>query len=204
MPAAGGGTKMTAKSATLPARLLRYLGNIVRLAVLAGIYALVLFYLNATAADLDTPPIPTKITIALIALGITGSIYHILAQIAAEAKGGIMVIAAFLNTHLLEPRKQRLRAEGFSEGLAQNQAQARAEGFSEGRSEGFSEGRSEGFSEGLAQSQERARSEGFDAGRNATLSEVRSFLQEHGLDLDLDEIPLPDAGDTESKNAERC
>lgn len=181
---------MAVKSTTLPARLLRYLGNIVRLAVLAGIYALVLFYLNATAADLDTPPIPTKITIALIALGITGSIYRILAQIAAEAKGGIMVIAAFLNTHLLEPRKRRLRAEG------------RSEGFSEGHSEGFSEGRSEGFSEGLAQSQERARSEGFDAGRNATLSEVRSLLQEHGLDLD--KIPLPDADDTESKNAERC
>ena len=191
---------MTAKSATLPARLLRYLGNIVRLAVLAGIYALVLFYLNATAADLDTPPIPTKITIALIALGITGSIYRILAQIAAEAKGGIMVIAAFLNTHLLEPRKQRLRAEGFSEGLAQNQAQARAEGFSEGRSEGFSEGRSEGFSEGLAQNQAQARAQA----RAETLAEVRSFLQEHGLDLDLDEIPLPDADDTESENAERC
>ena len=118
---------MTAKSATLPARLLRYLGNIVRLAILVGIYALVLFYLNATAADLDTPPIPTKITIALIALGITGSIYRILAQIAAEAKGAIMVIAAFLNTHLLEPRKQRLRAEGFNEGQAQ--------GFSEGQAQ---------------------------------------------------------------------
>ena len=168
---------MAVKSTTLPARLLRYLGNMVRLAVLAGIYALVLFYLNATAADLDTPPIPTKITIALIALGITGSIYRILAQIAAEAKGGIMVIAAFLNTHLLEPRKRRLRAEG--------------------RSEGFSEGHSEGFSEGMAQNQEQARAQA----RAETLAEVRSLLQEHGLDLD--KIPLPDADDTESENAER-
>ena len=181
---------MTAKSSALPARLLRYLGNIVRLAILVGIYALVLFYLNATAADLDTPPLPTKITIALIALGITGSIYRILAQIAAEAKGAIMVIAAFLNTHLLEPRKQRLRAEGFSEGQAQ------------GRSEGFSEGQAQGHSEGFNEGQELARSEGFDAGRAATLAEVRSLLREQGFDLD--EIALPNADDTESPNAERC
>ena len=78
-----------------------------------------------------------------------------------------MVIAAFLNKHLLEPRERRLRAEGHSEG----------------------------FSEGMAQARAQARAE--------TLAEVRSFLQEHGLDLDLDEIPLPDADDTESENAER-
>lgn len=120
---------MTAKSATLPARLLRYLWYIVRLAMLAGIYALVLFYLNATAtaADLDIPPIPTKITIALIALGITGSIYGILVRIAAEAKGAIVVIADFLKTHLLEPREQRLREEGRAEGLDEGRAEIRAE-----------------------------------------------------------------------------
>ena len=45
-----------------------------------------------------------------------------------------MVIAAFLNTHLLEPRKQRLRAEGFNEGQAQGQAQSRAATLAEVRS----------------------------------------------------------------------
>lgn len=119
---------MTAKSATLPARLLRYLGYIVRLAVLAGIYALVLFYLNATAtaADLDIPAIPTKITIALIALGITGSIYGILVRIAAEVKGAIVVLADFLKTHLLEPRERRLREEGRAEGRAETLSEVRS------------------------------------------------------------------------------
>ncbi len=49
-----------------------------------------------------------------------------------------MVIADFLNTHLLEPRKQRLRAEGFSEGYALGYS----EGFSEGRAATLPEARS--------------------------------------------------------------
>lgn len=139
---------MTAKSATLPARLLRYLGYIVRLAVLAGIYALVLFYLNATAtaADLDIPALPTKITIALIALGITGSIYGILVRIAAEVKGAIVVLADFLKTHLLEPREQRLREEGRAKG----------------RAEGLDEGRAESRTETLAEVRSLLREQGFD------------------------------------------
>lgn len=172
---------MTDKSATLPARLLRYLGYIVRLAALAGIYALVLFYLDATAAaaDLDIPPIPTKITIALIALGITGSTYGILVRIATEVKGGIVVLAEFFKTHLLEPRERRLRAEGFDEGRA------------EGRAEGLDEGRVIGIDEGQA------------LGRAATLVEVRSLLQEQGFDLD--QITLPtDPENEESTAEERC
>ena len=65
-----------------------------------------------------------------------------------------MVIADFLNTHLLEPRKQRLRAEGFSEGYAL--------GYSEGYAQGYTQGYSKGFGEGRA----------------AVLAEVRSLLQE--------------------------
>lgn len=44
-----------------------------------------------------------------------------------------MVLAKFLTTHLLEPRKQRLRAEGFDEGRAAVLAEVRsllqAQGF---------------------------------------------------------------------------
>ena len=48
-----------------------------------------------------------------------------------------MVIAAFLNTHLLEPRKQRLRAEGFNEGQAQGRAATLAEVRSLLQEQGF-------------------------------------------------------------------
>ena len=84
-----------------------------------------------------------------------------------------MVIAAFLNKHLLEPRERRLRAEGFRIGYAQ------------GYSESYALEYAKGFSEGCA----------------ATLAEVRSLLQEHGFDPD--EIPLPDADDAEAADAER-
>ena len=35
-----------------------------------------------------------------------------------------MVLAEFLNTNLLEPLKQRLRDEGYAEGVAQGRAEA--------------------------------------------------------------------------------
>ena len=111
--------------------VLRYLGRFTRLLLIIAIYALVLWYGKATTAHLDTPPVLTQIAVALVALGITGSIYRILIDIVNETKGAIMVLADFLNTHLLEPRKRRLREEG------------RAAGREEGRAEGREEGRSE-------------------------------------------------------------
>ena len=108
-------------------RILSYLGKVARLILLAAIYALVVWYGIATTANLNTPPIPTKIAIALIALGVTGSTYKILTKVAGEATGGIMVLAEFLNNKLLEPQKRRLRDEGHTAG--------RAEGYAEGRDE---------------------------------------------------------------------
>ena len=70
-------------------------------------------------AHLNTPPIPARIAIALIALGITGSTYNTPTKVADEAKGAIMVLAEFLNNNLLEPQKRRLRAEGRAEALAE-------------------------------------------------------------------------------------
>ena len=114
-------------------RILRYLGKLIRLLLAAGIYVLVLWYGAETATELDAPPILARIAIAIIALGITGSIYRILIDVAKETKGGIMVLAAFLNEKLVEPQRRRLRAEGHEEGLEQGRAEGRAETITEGR-----------------------------------------------------------------------
>ena len=47
----------------------------------------------------------------------------------------------------------------------------------------------------------RLRAKNYAASRAETLAEVRSLLQAQGFNLD--EIVLPDAGDTESANAQR-
>ena len=114
-------------------RLLRYLSKVARLLLLMAIYACVTWYGFATTTHLETPYIPTKIAIALIALGITGGIYNILTIIAREAKGGIVVLADFLNTNLLEPRKRKLRNEGHVEGRAEGREEGRAETIAEAR-----------------------------------------------------------------------
>ncbi len=69
------------------------------------------------------------IAVALIALGIAGSIYRILIDVAKETKGAIMVLADFLNTHLVEPQRRRL----IERGRAQGREEARAETITEGR-----------------------------------------------------------------------
>jgi hypothetical protein len=110
---------------------LRYLARLIRILVICSVYALVIWYGLITTADLKTSPILTKIAIGVIALGITGSIYTILVQVAKEIKGATMVLAEFLNRHLLEPQKQRLLNQGRAEGKAAVRAEARAEARAE-------------------------------------------------------------------------
>lgn len=110
---------------------MRYFARIARLLVVGGIYALVIWYGLITTANVQTSPILIKIAIGVIALGITGSIYTILIQVAREAKGAIVVLAEFLNRHLLEPQKQRLLSQGRNEGIAEGRAQGRAEARAE-------------------------------------------------------------------------
>ena len=110
----------------LRGRLLRYGGRVVRFALMVTIYALVLWFSAETSAQLSGPPVLVGVAVALIALGITGSIYGILIAVAKEAKGAIMVIADFLNTHLVEPRKRRLIERGRVEGRAETVAKGRA------------------------------------------------------------------------------
>ena len=119
---------MSEASTVARSRILRYLARFTRLLLVIAIYALLLWYGTATAAQLDTPPLPTKIAIALIALGITGSVYRILIDVANESKGVIMVLAKFLNDKLLEPAQEKLRAEGRDQGRAEGRDQGRAEG----------------------------------------------------------------------------
>ena len=98
---------------------MRLLGRTARLLVIAVIYALVIWYGVITTADLNASPVLVKIAIGLIALGITGSIYRILISVARELKGAIVVLAEFLNRHLLEPQKRRLMNQGRAEAHAE-------------------------------------------------------------------------------------
>ena len=186
-------TENRASRSALRQRVLLYLSRLARLLLMAAIYALVVWYGLITTAEVDAPTVPVRIAIAFIALGITGSIYSILAKMATEAKGAIMVLAEFLNTSLLEPHKRRLRAEGFDKGRAEGHIEGRAEGHTEGRAEGHTEGRAEGHTEG--------RAEGHTEGRAETLAEVRSALQRAGINLD-DYLP-PEQG-AEDTPANRC
>ena len=118
---------------TLRERALRYLGRFARLVFAGTIYALVLWYGVETAAELDAPPVIAGIAVALIALGIAGSIYRILIDVGKEALGGIMVLAEFLNNHLVEPQKRRLIERGRTQGRAEGREEGRAETITEGR-----------------------------------------------------------------------
>ena len=121
-------------------RILRYLGKFTRLLLATGIYALVIWYGVVTTAHLDAPPTLTWIAIALVAFGIAGSTYRILIDVAKEAKGGIVVLAEFLNNNLLEPQKRRLREQGRALGVAEGIAEGRAEVLAEIRARLLQEG----------------------------------------------------------------
>ena len=137
------------ENGALRSRILRYLGKFIRLLLAAGIYVLVLWYGAETATELDAPPILAGIAIAIIALGITGSIYRILIDVAKEARGSIMALAAFLNDKLVVPQRRRLRAEGHEEGLEEGLEQGRAEGRAEARAETITEGRARLIEQGI-------------------------------------------------------
>jgi hypothetical protein len=126
---------MSETGASPRSRTLLYFVKLIRLLLLAAVYALVIWYGVVTTAHLSTPPTLTKIAIAFIALGITGSIYRILIDLANETKGAIMVLA-FLNEKLVEPQRRRLRAEGREEG----RKEARAEIIADIRSRLLQEG----------------------------------------------------------------
>ncbi len=93
-----------------------------------GIFGALFWYgVNAV----NDPDKLDKFIIGLTVFGVTYGISRPLFEAVSEVAGGIMVIAEFLNRHLLEPQKQRLmeegRKEGRKEGLEEGRARERAE-----------------------------------------------------------------------------
>ncbi len=93
-----------------------------------GIFGALFWYgINAV----NDPNNLDKFIIGLTVFGVTYGISKPLFEAVSEVVGGIMVIAEFLNRHLLEPQKQRLleegRKEGLEEGLEKGRARERAE-----------------------------------------------------------------------------
>ena len=78
------------------------------------IYAGILWY--SINADADASGAAAYGMIAVISLGIAYGVTVAVFRVASEIGGSIMVIAAFLNRHLLEPQKQRLMAQGLEQG----------------------------------------------------------------------------------------
>ena len=92
-----------------------------------GIYAGVVWY---GISIFDEPDGLDKAFVGLTSLGVTYGISLAMFRTVGEIGGAIMVLAEFLNRHLLEPQKQRLleegRKEGRKEGLEEGRAQERA------------------------------------------------------------------------------
>ena len=92
-------------------------------AVVAGAMFAMLFWKGIDIADqLDAL---TLTVITITALGVTYSAAPALFRFAGEISGGIMVLANFLNQHLLEPLKERQREEGRVQGEARGRARER-------------------------------------------------------------------------------
>ena len=94
--------------------------NLLKPIVAAAIYAAILWYSLSVS---DNPDRLTKAMIGLISLGIAYGVWTALFRVAGELAGGIMVLAEFLNRHLLEPQKQRLLEQGRQEGRKEERAE---------------------------------------------------------------------------------
>ena len=86
-----------------------------------GIYAMLLWY---GISIFDEPNHLDQAVIALTSLGVTYGISRALFSATSEIAGGIMVLAEFLNRHLLEPQKQRLLRQGREQAREQAMAEA--------------------------------------------------------------------------------
>lgn len=102
----------------------RILINLLKTIVAAAIYAAIFWYSFSIA---DDPNRLITAMIGLISFGIAYSVWTPLFKIAGEIAGGIMVLAEFLNRHLLEPQKQRLLEQGRVEGRVQERETLRAQ-----------------------------------------------------------------------------
>ena len=92
----------------------------VKLGAGAGIFVALFWYGTNAVSD---PSNLDRFIIGLTVFGVTYGISRPLFEAVAEVVGGFMVIAEFLNRHLLEPQKQRLLDEGRKEGRARERAE---------------------------------------------------------------------------------
>lgn len=101
----------------------RRLINLLKAIVASVIYAAILWYSISTVQNTD------RLTIAmlgLISFGIAYSVWTALFKVAGEISGGIMVLAEFLNRHLLEPQKERLMEQVRQQVKAEAEAKIQA------------------------------------------------------------------------------
>lgn len=108
----------------------RIIVNLLKTVVAAAIYAAIFWYSFSITDNSDRL---TTVMIGLISLGIAYGVWTALFKVVGELAGGIMVLAEFLNRHLLEPQKQRLLRQGREQAMAEADNAVRAR-LSEARS----------------------------------------------------------------------
>ena len=101
----------------------RFIIKAMQAVVAVLIYAGILWY--SINADADASGATAYGMIAVISLGIAYGVTVAVFRVSSEIGGSIMVIAAFLNRHLLEPQKQRLMAQGLEQGLERGRKEER-------------------------------------------------------------------------------
>ena len=111
----------------------RFIIKAMQAVVAVLIYAGILWY--SINSDADASGATDYGMIAVISLGIAYGVTVAVFRVASEIGGSTMVIAAFLNRHLLEPQKQRLMAQGLEQGLEQGRHQGLEQGLEQGRKE---------------------------------------------------------------------
>ena len=109
----------------------RFIIKAMQAVVAVLIYAGILWY--SINADADASGATAYGMIAVISLGIAYGVTVAVFRVASEIGGSIMVIATFLNRHLLEPQKQRLMAQGLEQGRHQGLEQGLERGRKEER-----------------------------------------------------------------------
>ena len=152
--------------------------KLVKKIIAAAIFAVLCWKGIELANQQATPPDTLTLAVVVItALGVAYGACVALFQVIKETTGGIMVLAHFLNQHLVEPLKERQREQGREQGIEQGREQGRELGIKQGRELGIKQGQK--------------------LGRQTERDRIRTQLREQGLDLDellppTDSPPDPD------------
>ena len=106
----------------------RKLKRVLQVAVSIGIYSAVLWYSISIQENIDGPLAYLMLgVISLgIAYGVAVAVFKVTGEAYKEVSGGIMVLAEFLNRHLLEPQKQRLLQQGLEQGREEGRVEGQA------------------------------------------------------------------------------